>query len=331
MAVVLRFSPAAMGSCRFAVSPLRETAAAVRLLATDRAAGFHEPWLRAVAPALESLDLTPLMLLTPRRTWGADFITPPPTRPVARFATELNQVRRTDPAVVRQEIDRCLTERFGARRPSSARVLAGDGTAARDLCADLLETAWNVLVRPWWKRIRQVLQADVAYRAQALAQSGLAAVLGDLHRNARWSRNALTMEMNLDVERRVGHEGVLLIPGVFNWPGLGVAYDPPSPPTVDYSARGIAAVWQSTPPDPERLGRLIGRRRGVLLAALDEPASTTGLAASCGLPVSSVSEQLAILRDAGLIETWRIGRSLQHARTPIGTALVESGSGPTQD
>jgi DNA-binding transcriptional ArsR family regulator len=72
----------------------------------------------------------------------------------------------------------------------------------------------------------------------------------------------------------------------------------------------------------EDLARLIGRPRAVLLTALAEPASTTGLAARARLPVSSVSEHLAILRAAGLVSTTRTGRYLVHQRTALGVALA---------
>ncbi len=62
----------------------------------------------------------------------------------------------------------------------------------------------------------------------------------------------------------------------------------------------------------------------MLLSALAEPASTTGLAARCGLPLSSTSEHLAVLRANGLISTTRTGRFLLHQRTPLGVALSPS-------
>jgi DNA-binding IclR family transcriptional regulator len=84
----------------------------------------------------------------------------------------------------------------------------------------------------------------------------------------------------------------------------------------------VQPVAYQEPPSPADLARLVGRTRAVLLAALAEPASTTGLAARCSLPVSTVSEQLAILRAARLITTHRTGRFLVHRQTPLGAALT---------
>jgi DNA-binding IclR family transcriptional regulator len=112
------------------------------------------------------------------------------------------------------------------------------------------------------------------------------------------------------------------LPGVFAWPGIGVMLDPPWHPTINYPARGIAMLWHDQPHSPADLARLIGRTRAAVLQALAEPASTTGLAARCALPVSTVSEHLAELRAARLVQTSRTGRFPVHRQTPLGSALA---------
>ncbi len=72
----------------------------------------------------------------------------------------------------------------------------------------------------------------------------------------------------------------------------------------------------------------------MLLRALAEPASTSGLAARCDLPLSTTSEHLTVLRANGLITTTRTGRYLHHQRTPLGIALSPSATpddSPTRD
>ena len=59
-----------------------------------------------------------------------------------------------------------------------------------------------------------------------------------------------------------------------------------------------------------------------MLTALAAPASTTGLAARTGIPVSSVSEHLSVLRANELVSTTRTGRFLVHHRTTLGLALA---------
>jgi len=117
---------------------------------------------------------------------------------------------------------------------------------------------------------------------------------------------------------------LVLIPSVFGWPAAAVAFDPPA---VTYPARGIARLWQPPAQASGDLARLIGQTRAKVLTALAEPASTTGLAARCRIPVSSASEHLAVLRATGLVTTTRTGRFLVHQRTPLGVAL-SGGSEP---
>lgn len=317
MPVLLRFAtPLDVLACRWAISPARETMSAVRLLTQPHRQGYHRPWLRAVAPALTSLDLTPLFQVMPETGYSPDFLSPPPTGPTATFADELAQVRATPLPQLRTELRHC-----GPR----AAALRAHPAKARDLLADTLEACWTHLVEPWWPRIRDVLVADIAHRTRVLADGGLAAVFAGLHRKVGWRDNTVTIDIAYDGEREVDGAGIVLLPSAFEWPNVGVMLDRPWLPTIDYPARGIAALWETRQAPPDALARLVGRTRATLLAALTEPLTTGGLARRCGLPDSSVSEALTILRDAGLVSTDRMGRYRQHTRTPLGTELLGRG------
>jgi DNA-binding transcriptional ArsR family regulator len=318
MPVTLRLTTAT--SCRWAVSPLRETMSAVRLLTQPHRQGYHQPWLRAVAPALAELDLTPLLQVMPTRTYNPDFLVPPPSGPHPHFADELAQVRQTPARQVRAELSRCLHDQHGRRLPPPAQALVEHPLRARALLADTLAACWERLIQPWWRGIRDVLEGDVAHRTRALADGGLGAVLADLHPRIHWQDPVLTIAIAFDGTRDV--TGLVLMPSTFEWPNVGVVLDEPWLPTIDYPARGIAALWEPRRDPPAALAKLIGHTRATLLAALTEPTSTTALARQCALPNSTVSEQVKVLREAGLVTTHRVGRYLQHTRTPLGTQLT---------
>lgn len=308
-------------SCRWAISPLRETISAVRMLLRPHRHGYHQPWLRDIAPALDELDLTPLLQVMPRRSYHPDFLLPAPLTPNPRFADELALVRRTPARQVRMELSRCLRGQH-ERLPPPAQALVDHPLRARDLLADTISACWERLISPWWQRIRDVLAGDIAYRTRLLADGGLAAVLSDLHPKVHWQHPTLVVDLPGSGFRDVEDVGLVLMPSTFEWPNVGVVLDKPWLPTIDYPARGIAALWEPRSDPPAALARLIGETRAVLLAALTEPTSTTALARRCDLPNSTVSEHLTVLRNAGLVTTHRIGRYLHHSRTPLGTQLA---------
>jgi DNA-binding transcriptional ArsR family regulator len=327
MAVVLRFGQAALLRCRFAVSPLHEATDALRSFTHPGREAYHLPWQREVRPRLAALGVQPLLALMPHDSYQPDFLSPPPDGPFTEIDGELARVRATPPAQVAAELARCL-EFHPARRQVTSRFpeLSADPETVRDLLADLLHRAWEVLVKPWWPQLRDVLDADITYRARQLADAGIESTLSDLDPKIRWRAGALHVAVSAAAERDLGDDGIVLLPSVFNWPAVGVMLDPPWQPTVVYPARGIASLWRPPAGSSVDLARLLGRTRATVLTALAEPASTTGLAARCRLPVSSVSEHLTVLRGTGLVSTTRAGRFLVHQRTPLGVALAGSAS-----
>jgi len=59
-----------------------------------------------------------------------------------------------------------------------------------------------------------------------------------------------------------------------------------------------------------------------VLSALGAPLSTTELARSLGLSAASVSQHLAVLRAAGLVNGHRVGRVVLYMRSPSGESLA---------
>src|SRR5262249_58644895 len=96
------------------------------------------------------------------------------------IADQLAQARATPPEQVAREVQRSLTQRAGAPVPGAAWRLRDEPAATGALLADLLEQCWQLLIAPHWPRLRDLLDADLAFRAQTLAGYGLAPVPGDL-------------------------------------------------------------------------------------------------------------------------------------------------------
>ncbi|MFJ1735847.1 DUF5937 family protein [Streptomyces sp. NPDC088254] len=313
--------------CRFAVSPLWETQDAVRTLKRPDRHGYHAPWLRRIREAAEGIDLTGLWLLMPRRGHSPDWLSPPPAGPTATFEEEIAQVRAADPGAAREDSARSLADTPGALEHPLARAwLADPERMIRDL-ADLLEQVWHTLLAPDWPRLRALLEADVTFHSRRLAEVGLGGLLPEIHRRCGWRSGTLTVASDGEYERHLGGRGLVLMPSVFVWPDVVSSFDPPWQPTLVYPARGIAGLWADPAGrSPDALVRLLGRGRAAVLAALDDPATTTALAHRLGLAPSSVSAQLTVLRDAGLLVSRRYGHQVLYERTPLGMALTSGGA-----
>lgn len=315
--------------CRFAVSPLWETFAAVHTLFEPHRQGFHLPWVRAARLPAE-VDLEPFRLLLPRPGYVPDFLTPPPLGPLAPIEEELERLRAIPPAQVGAELRACLLDPRRALPASATDPLLADPAATRDAMAGLLSACWEHLLRPHWPRLRALLDADVADRSRTLAEHGLERLVTALDGRLTWKQGTLHVESRAAAdELRLDGRGLLLMPSAFVWPELILVGDEPWQPTLIYPARGIGELW-SPPPGrpPEALAAVLGRTRARLLVALSRPETTTGLAARLGLSPASVSAHLTALRDAGLLESWRSGRRVFYARTALGTALTGENTDP---
>jgi DNA-binding transcriptional ArsR family regulator len=312
---------------RFALSPLWELMSALRLLGTQsrrRDEPALRPWLARAAGRYQALaretDLDVVLALeTPG--WGVDFVAPVPTGLTETIDDLLAQVRATPLDQVRREVAEALS-----RQPASARVrriLTSDQVAG--YVADVLDTAWQALLEPEWPTLRAILERDVVYRAGQLTSKGWAAALAGLHPGLSWQQGRIELSHWRDEEHaELGGRGLLFVPSVFIWPKIAMRLDPPWPPALFYPARGVAALWERSgrATSGSGLDRLLGGARAAILHALEQPASTSQLAATLGQSLGAVGDHLAILRDAGLLTRARSGRSVLYHRTPVGDALV---------
>lgn len=312
---------------RFALSPLWELTHVLYLLAgrsRNQDAPVLRPWLLRAKDRYQRLrreaDLDVVLALE-LPGWGADFLAPIPAGVSATIGDLLAEVRATSPEQVRGEVAEAL-RRGPEPDPRVRRILAGDDVAG--YVADVLAAAWQALLEPEWPVLRAILERDVVYRAGQLTSRGWAAALAGLHSKIVWQSGLIEIDGRPGADVVLGGRGLLFVPSVFVWPKLAVRLDPPWPPALFYPARGVAALWERPRPQAGVAGldRLMGPARAAILHALDQPASTSQLAAMLGQSLGAVGDHLAVLRDAGLTTRARSGRSVLYSRTPVGDALV---------
>ncbi|MEU6236985.1 DUF5937 family protein [Kitasatospora sp. NPDC047058] len=322
----LEFTTRDMARTRFAISPLWEVVAAVRVLKRPAEHPLHLPWSGPVRERLATArldwgllaDLVP----APPRTIPV-FVAPPPTTSVPDLALELDGLRATAPGLVRAAL-------HGPRAPSSDRVAALQADPVRELAAlaDTVEAFWELALAPYWPRLRALLEGDVLHRARLLARGGAQELLNDLASQVSWEEGTLRVRhWYARGGRRLGGQGLLLVPSVFVWPRVFSVTGPGWQPTLRYPPRGVATLWEHRRREPSRaLAAVLGRTRALLLAELDGPASTAELARRTGITAGGVSQHLGALREAGLLDAHRAGRYVLYARTEAAEVLLAAAS-----
>jgi len=318
--VTFVFSIDSVLHCRFGISPLGEVMQAARAIGVPARGTSHFSWLKQRTDLLQELhrdhDLAPLHALLPERGYVPDFLTPPPTGPLARIEEELDRIRATPPDVALAQIERALDGR--QLDPEISRLLRSPDAPAR--LADLVGALWGELFEPSWPRLRELLERDVAHRARRLAEGGLVRLFEDLSPTVALRGRRLRVRQRSTATVELGAKGLLLCPSAFISPRVATMVDPP---LLIYPARGTAALLGTTPLEHgAELSRLIGTTRAEILASLGEPATTTNLAHALRRSPGNIADHLSVLLDAGLVTRRRSGRSVLYSRTPLGQSLV---------
>ena len=329
MTLVLRFGRGDAARCRFAISPLQETMTALLVLKDRRRHGWYRTWLRDVQPAVARLDLRLLSVAAPNNGHGPDFLWPSPTGPLTTIEDDLEQVLATDPGTVAAELGEQARRLDPGTVPDDLRrALTSDPAATRDALVAQQRLAWQALIAPLWDRMRGLLDEDITTRSRQLANGGLEGLFADLHQRARWRNDELHLTGLRDAAVDLRGRGLILVPTVFGWPNLGIGPTDgasATPPALVYPMRGAARLWEPATPPPA-ITRLLGAGRAAVLAECLIPSTTGSVARRVALAPATVSQHLAVLRDAGLVTAERRGREVLYGQTPLAAALLRPDS-----
>jgi DNA-binding transcriptional ArsR family regulator len=314
------FGPEDVAKTRFAISPLWETAAAIRALRDPSVASLHLLWVKRIRPHLKDLDLTLPLALLPRKGYIADFLTPPPVSPLMSFEDELEIVRSTSPDLVLNDVD-ILVRNDNPRETLRPFIDDPEGSVQR--LADALADFWAVALEPDWGRIQSLLEADILYRSRRLTEGGVDLLFSDLHGEVKWGGNVLTIQCRCAVpDLRLAGRGLVLVPSAFSPHRTSAMTEEPWQPTLIYPARGVALLWEEAEAAPEALAKVLGRSRAALLADLDAPRTTTDLAQRLEMTPGGVSQHLSALKESGFVTARRNGRTVLYCRSELADQLV---------
>jgi DNA-binding transcriptional ArsR family regulator len=322
--IFAQFDTEALTRVRFAISPMIEMIASHMALEDPDRAALHMPWVEQARERTRELDTSTLRALLAAPGYRPDFINPPPCSPLVALEDELARMQATPPEQAREEVLRSFE---GAPPPPVLEPFLSRPQAALADLAEVLRAYWEGAMAAHWGRIRSVLEHDLMYRSRRMADGGTHRLFADLDPSVTWRDGSLRIDQCCDATLELDERGLLLLPSVFVWPKVMIVTEPPWQPTLIYPARGVGMLWEPPQgPPADALVKLIGRNRAALLLALDRPRSTSELAGALGVTGGGISQQLAILADAGLVNRRRVNRYVLYLRSCEGDALVQAAS-----
>lgn len=284
---------------------------------------FFAPWSRlargALAHAELGRDARLLTALAPISSYFPDFLTPPGH--LTSFEQGVDDVLSTGKSRLRAEITR-LAE-AGSHPPAWFDDLAAGRPDALRRLGDSLRRYHAVALAPYAPAATALAQGDAARHARKVVRQGSEALLGGLGPRLHWRPPVLEVDYPVAQSLELDGRGLLLVPSFFchNHP-IALA-DPELPPVLVFPVvRGPLWIPRPGTSVPDGLDELIGPTRAAALRFLDRAHSTTELAARLRTSVSTASRHAAALRRAGLVVSERLGGSVLHTRTVLGSGLV---------
>ena len=332
--LLFELSPDLLGRVRFAFSPMAEVGASLRLLGSPQVDHVHLPWVRRTRAELDeadragrgaAADLAVLTAVCPPGRWAPDVFFTPSKGPTTTIEQQLEMLAATDFATVLDDLTVVWSDR---PMPAALRELAGRDDPMRRL-VDAIARYWEVAVEPHWLRICAVLEDDVAYRASRAVSGGLFELFEDLHPDVAESNGMLGVRKPQHADAQYSGSELTLTPSVFLYPDLVVGHDR-GKFCMTYGARGVARAWEGlsaeSRQEADALEALLGRARANVLVRLSIPLTTTQLAREMEMSPANISQHLSVLRDSGLVTSWRSGRSVLYRQTALATSVIEATS-----
>jgi DNA-binding transcriptional ArsR family regulator len=222
-----------------------------------------------------------------------------------------------------------ISERCGRipGTPRRGQQLLDAGPQASGVLAEAIWDYWDAAIAPHWPRMWGVLEGDLSHRLTRLVSDGLFGLLADLHPDVALDGHLLNIDKPHHATARFTASQMTLVPSVFVWPTVILDDGLEGTFALTYPARGVGQLWEGLgemiTSDGNSLANLLGRTRAAVLGLTAVPTSTTAIAHELGQSPSTISQHLSVLREAGLVDARRSGKSVLYSQTPLAISVVK--------
>lgn len=314
----IHFTSQDLTSVRFACSldPMWEATLGARALQSRRLPREVRDWQQGARRRFTA-SMRPLIELVPSTGGFPDFLTPT----LAGIGIEEGVTTLLDTPT--EQIRAELADLFPEATPWQTRLALGSTRAKREL-GQAVRDFHHAALNPLTDDRQRWLSADRARWTRQLAEGGVAAFLASLMPGMRWKPPMLVYQDpggSSVTDIHLSGRGMSVYPSRFTHEPL-ILDLPGTRPTL--IVRGNAELLDDA--SPAGLADLVGRTRASVMISLQNPASTTELAARLAISVASASEHARVLRGSGLVATQRMSQSVLHTLTPLGSRLLMQSS-----
>ncbi|MBT2452927.1 winged helix-turn-helix transcriptional regulator [Streptomyces sp. ISL-43] len=304
-----------------------ETYYSLELLRGSRDPHFRS-WRSAVAGRMGA-DTRPLTSLLPVRGPGLDLLALMGEVPSLDHAVD--NLLHVPTSRLRREFEGL--DFHPGHLPWARRVSEGDSDARQEL-AEAVRACHRLTVEPYWHGVRSELVALSTRYANLMLEGGIDLLLRSLCAPlVRWRPPVLEAPYPRRTEVRLQGRGLIITPRVFSTRAVSFLWDPldtAQPPRLTVPAlrgplTGVGLVEPAGSSD-QSLESLLGRTRAAALRVTAEGCTTTELARRLNVSAAAASQHATVLRNTDLITTSRRGGSVLHLITPLGLALLKTGT-----
>jgi len=289
-----------------------------RLRGQDGAALFDE-WRRQARGRVPGTTRLLTDLAPTGSRYFVDFLTPTTAMPT--LETSLEAIRSTPRKRLRTDLA-TLAEKVPVRAMPSWTNALGDGdTNALDQLSNAAHQYFDSCLAPHWEHVHTRVDQERFRLTRTLAEVGVERTLANLHPTARWRSHVLELGYPTDRELHLCGRGLVLMPSFFCL-GLPTSFcDEEFQPVLVYPIQHELGWANDTP--SRSLVMLLGKTRASSLELLaTNPYTTSELAKQLNSALATASQHAAVLREAGLVTSQRIGQAVLHSITPLGLALL---------